>query len=359
MRVSVDELVPLRRYASRSPLPLGQFPLVRTSSTEEALHAHSTLTAPVTVEVLDLDAPFSFEANRVQVGCLSIAATRFGAGLRASAAGLNQQFSMAIPCHTGGSARQGRSTAGLVPGRRAVLCSPTSPTEIVLGRNYEGRTIRIPKEVIESTLSALTGVPRTDALEFELSIDLSGGAGGAALRLIQFLIDEVDGGPRSPIVESQLAEAFVCGLLTGLPHSHSYLFAKTKAASEPACVRRAEEYIAANAHEHIPLAALAAVTGVAIRTLTAAFRAHRGYSPMAFLRTRRFELARKRLLATPHATVAGVALSCGFEHLGRFSVGYRARFGENASETLRRGRCRAGADPEEPRKLDSVRASSG
>jgi AraC-like DNA-binding protein len=358
MRASVDELFTLRPHALR-PLPLSQFPLVRTSSPEEALHAHSTLTAPVTVEVLDLDAPFSFEANRVQIGSLSIAATRFGAGVRASAPGLNQQFSMAIPFHTGGSARQGRSSGALVPGQRAVLCSPTSSTEIVLGRDYEGRTIRIPRGVVESTLSALTGVARVEALQFEVSVDISGGAGGAASRLIQFLVDEADFGPRSPIVESRLAEAFVCGLLTGLPHSHSYLFAKSARASEPACVRRAEEYIAGNAHEHIPLETLAAVTGVAIRTLTAAFRAHRGYSPMAFLRMRRYELARKRLLASPDTTVAAVALSCGFEHFGRFSVGYRAQFGESASETLRRGRRRAGTGSEEPRKLDRVRASAG
>jgi len=85
-------------------------------------------------------------------------------------------------------------------------------------------------------------------------------------------------------------------------------------------------------------AALAAATGVGIRTLKAALRANRGYSPVAFLRARRFELARERLLARSAATVAAVALSCGFEHLGRFSVSYGERFGESPLETLRRGR---------------------
>ena len=111
------------------------------------------------------------------------------------------------------------------------------------------------------------------------------------------------------------------------------------------CVRRAGEYIAANAHRHVALADLAAATGVPVRTLTAAFRAHRGQSPMAFLRTQRFELARQRLASPVATTVAEVALSCGFEHLGRFSVGYRTRFGEHASETLRRGKRDAALRP--------------
>jgi transcriptional regulator GlxA family with amidase domain len=107
---------------------------------------------------------------------------------------------------------------------------------------------------------------------------------------------------------------------------------------EQTCIRHAEEYIDAHAHQHIGLATLAAVTGVSIRTLTAAFRSHRGYTPMALLRLRRFELARKRLLAAAETTVAAVARSCGFAHLGRFSVGYRTIFGESASQALRRAR---------------------
>jgi transcriptional regulator GlxA family with amidase domain len=74
-----------------------------------------------------------------------------------------------------------------------------------------------------------------------------------------------------------------------------------------------------------------------VRSLQAGFAAHRGYSAMSFLRERRLMLARTRLLmARPGTTVAQIALSCGFEHLGRFSKRYRERFGENPSESLRR-----------------------
>lgn len=49
---------------------------------------------------------------------------------------------------------------------------------------------------------------------------------------------------------------------------------------------------------------------------------------------RRLAAARKRLLlATPPETVTSIALDCGFDHLGRFALGYRQLFGESPSRT--------------------------
>jgi AraC-like DNA-binding protein len=59
---------------------------------------------------------------------------------------------------------------------------------------------------------------------------------------------------------------------------------------------------------------------------------------LSFLRERRFEVARARLLASSAATVTDVAVASGFEHLGRFSVEYKKRYGESPTQTLRRGR---------------------
>jgi transcriptional regulator GlxA family with amidase domain len=83
---------------------------------------------------------------------------------------------------------------------------------------------------------------------------------------------------------------------------------------------------------------VAAVAGVSAGRLFAAFRTHRGCSPVTFLRARRLELARTRLISSPRATVAEIALACGFAHLGRFSISYRERFGESPKQTLQRTR---------------------
>ena len=59
--------------------------------------------------------------------------------------------------------------------------------------------------------------------------------------------------------------------------------------------------------------------------------------PMAFVRERRLDEVRRRLLAggREQTSVSNAALDFGFCHLGRFSADYRRAFGELPSETLR------------------------
>jgi transcriptional regulator GlxA family with amidase domain len=58
---------------------------------------------------------------------------------------------------------------------------------------------------------------------------------------------------------------------------------------------------------------------------------------MRYLCNARFEKVREALArAQPGESVATIAMSWGFSHLGRFSVEYRRRFGESPSNTLER-----------------------
>jgi len=60
--------------------------------------------------------------------------------------------------------------------------------------------------------------------------------------------------------------------------------------------------------------------------------------PMAFLRRRRLEAARRDLFATSprEVSITEVALRYAFAHLSRFAADYRRCFGESPTETLRR-----------------------
>jgi AraC-like DNA-binding protein len=194
---------------------------------------------------------------------------------------------------------------------------------------------------MEGTLDMLTGVRRTTPLRFEGSVDLQKGAGADLVRLMQFIVDGAEHEPsvlRAPIIESRLSESFVMALLMGLPHNHGHLLRRREPVPELRHLKRAQEYMEANAHRAITVAEVARATGVTIRALHAAFRAHGGGSPSSFLRERRFELARARLLTASAATVTDVALASGLEHLGRFSVEYKKRYGESPAQTLRRAR---------------------
>ena len=107
----------------------------------------------------------------------------------------------------------------------------------------------------------------------------------------------------------------------------------------PRGIRKAIERLEAELTRPWRLADLAAVCGVAPRTLQKHFRRFFGRPPLAFLRELRFEHARQELLRAPSAaTVTAIATGCGFSHLGRFATEYHRRYGETPSATLRRSR---------------------
>jgi transcriptional regulator GlxA family with amidase domain len=98
-----------------------------------------------------------------------------------------------------------------------------------------------------------------------------------------------------------------------------------------------EEFLEANAGQPLYLAEICAAIGVAERTLRIACEEHLGMGPIRYLTLRRMHLVRRALLrADPaKATVTQIATGYGFWELGRFSVAYRALFGESPSESLR------------------------
>lgn len=105
-----------------------------------------------------------------------------------------------------------------------------------------------------------------------------------------------------------------------------------------ACLRRAEDFILAHLCDRISRADICAAAGASARSLSRQFARRHGVGPMTFLKQRRLEAAQRSLVAAHPAekSVTDVALEWGQDHLGRFSVEYRAAFGESPSQTLAR-----------------------
>jgi transcriptional regulator GlxA family with amidase domain len=97
-------------------------------------------------------------------------------------------------------------------------------------------------------------------------------------------------------------------------------------------------FLAANRDQPVYLSEICAATGVSETTLRRCCHEHLGMGPVRYLWLRRVSLVRSALMrADPTvATVTGIATDHGFWELGRFSVKYRALFGESPSATLRR-----------------------
>jgi AraC-like DNA-binding protein len=103
-------------------------------------------------------------------------------------------------------------------------------------------------------------------------------------------------------------------------------------------ITKFEDYLAANPDRPLYLTEICTGIGVAERTLRAACEEHLGMGPIRYLTLRRMHLARRALLGADASktNVTRIVTDHGFWELGRFSVAYRALFGESPSETLRR-----------------------
>lgn len=112
----------------------------------------------------------------------------------------------------------------------------------------------------------------------------------------------------------------------------------TIAPGVPAVVRRAVEFIQANAQRTLELGEIAEAAQIGKRGLQIEFQQHLGQTPMAYLRSARTQGAHRDLVSGDPVrgdTVAGIAAQWGFTHPGRFSATYRHAFGDSPSATLR------------------------
>lgn len=100
--------------------------------------------------------------------------------------------------------------------------------------------------------------------------------------------------------------------------------------------RSAREFIESGFRDALPMEDLCRHTGVGIRTVQRCFREYFDFTVTDFLKTVRLDSANRELMVAngDEISVTEVALRNGFTHLGRFSVAYHMRFGEQPSETL-------------------------
>jgi AraC-like DNA-binding protein len=134
------------------------------------------------------------------------------------------------------------------------------------------------------------------------------------------------------------------GLEQALTHSMVACLS-TAEASEDVSAKRRHERIMRRVHtvieqhsgDAIFLADLCAIAGVSERTLRVCCYESWGMGPKRYLLRRRMNLARQALRQAEAAetSVTEVATRYGFWQLGRFSVEYKALYGETPSTTLR------------------------
>jgi AraC-like DNA-binding protein len=239
-------------------------------------------------------------------------------------------YYLLLLCLQGSSAVSSEGAEVIVSGKRGFICNPGQGFTANFSADAEQLFLRVERGIFwqhtgmrhlrmrsDIDLGQPTLVPADASIRMLLS-------SGVTIAMMQ----------ENPRIANDYQQLLIGLLLAGQHHVNEVQSRRSGIA--PATVRRAEEFIRGHAACAITLDDISSASGVPIRTLLEGFRRFRGVSPMRMLRDVRLDQARQRLKSSSDGNVAGIALSCGFGHLGRFAQVYTERFGELPSETRAR-----------------------
>jgi AraC-like DNA-binding protein len=142
----------------------------------------------------------------------------------------------------------------------------------------------------------------------------------------------------TPLVIGHASRLLAAVTLGAFPNTTSvHLTAADRTDHHPVLLRRAMEFMDANAANDISLADIAEAVHVTPRAVQYMFRRHLDTTPVAYLRRLRLHYAHQDLVAGNRLdhTVTGIAARWGFAHTGRFAVMYRETYGQSPHTTLR------------------------
>ena len=105
----------------------------------------------------------------------------------------------------------------------------------------------------------------------------------------------------------------------------------------PGAVRRALDFIEANAEQDILLGDIASAASLSVSSLGRLFNRHLGQSPAALLRDLRLDRVRDELRRGTPTSIRELAQRWGFQSPSQFSQAYQRRFGEKPSDARSRG----------------------
>lgn len=287
--------------------------------------------------------------SRVRLQHLSMAVLHYGAAVEVQPEPLREFVLVQMPLQGRADIADQRGHVGLSP-RTAGIVSPNHPVRLRWEAGCEQLLIKIPlaslREVARSGLNLPERVLSSERFEFAPRLDLESDTGRAWSNLVDGLLRSVPLQGASNFHarwRRQLEESAMLFLLAHQPSGLSAfvvgpgeLDGTTAAAPSQRAdpLDRLQAYIAQRLCAPVSLLDLSRAAGIGVRSLHSLCRERLHAPPMTVLRQARLDAVRRQLLRGGQA-VTEVAQAHGFEHLGRFSAYYRARFGELPSATAR------------------------
>ena len=275
----------------------------------------------------------------VRLPGIYLAYMQYGAPVKVRADRCRDDYWILLPIRGGLEASGGSRSVCGSPRRAVTLSYPSIGSSHVCAEENGSRLmVKIMPAAVTRELTALLGAPPDAPLELAPEISLTEGYGKSLagyLRLAVADFARADSLLRNPIAVSAFEHFILSGLLMSHRHNYSDALGRLDRPINPRGLKHAIEYMEAHLDQAVALADVVRASGVPGRTLFKHFKEYRGVSPMNYLRTARFEKVRDELRRSePDGCVMEIAMHWGFEHMGRFAVEYRRRFGESPSHTL-------------------------
>lgn len=280
--------------------------------------------------------------HRVALGALSLNYLCYGADVDITPGCMNDFYLVQIPLS--GQARIGYGKQVIRSDTAtASILSPHQPVAMHWQADCAQIMLHIPRALMEQQMAAT--LDGCDApLDYQLALGQREGPAAGWCQMVVDLARNIDahgtGWLQHRAAAASLQDFLLRGLLSQQPHNQNERLQGLATSALPRHVRRAQEFIDAQAEQAITMADVARAACVSERTLQEAFRRHLATTPNAYLRDVRLQLVHEHLRmaareGTAPPSLYEVAYRYGFFHLGRFAAYYKARFGESPSATLR------------------------
>jgi AraC-like DNA-binding protein len=298
---------------------------------------------PHHLSVRGMNRHLNAQMDHVQIGRLSINRLRYETGIDVRSEPMDSFMMLMMPIAGSAEIRYG-SEAVRATAVNPALVSASQPLWMQWSPDCDQLIVRFDRAMVEQACAACLGYELSEPLQFELGMAMDTGGATCWHSVVTFLASNeafMRGAVDFPLVAAQAEQLLLSALLHSHAHNYSEQMRRPVRALAPFFVRRAEEYMSANADHALTVQDVAAHVGVSVRSLHAGFQRYRGTTPMALLRDIRLERVRAELIAARNSgsrtTVADIALQWGFLHLGHFSRAYSEKFGEQPSQVLRVG----------------------
>lgn len=327
--------------STRRSLPLSGHRVVTTSRTDEAAEFIGRALLPTKISRIADPRHFRLDMNGRHTGKIFFGFNQFATDTELDAGQVEDKVCIGLGYHHNRPSyfelddacvpASIQSAAVISPGRSVHIRRPAGSGVIALG---------MTQSILSDRYQEITGARARGPIVFEPAVDLTKGPGSLLFRIVHDLASAFDRERTgtSPTLLTAVLQDSLISVVLGLSSQLGAAMEDHRGPGfDPRVVRLAEDYMAAHVGDPITLSDLVTLCGCGRSALYNSFKSSREYTPMQFLALRRLELAHKRLIGEPGATVTAIAHDCGFTNLGRFAKAYRERFDEAPSATRARG----------------------